>query len=194
LLVEDKLAQIIVKRAIDKLKLNNSKLINVMPVGGWLNVLKLHFELSDKNVLGVSKSIISVLDGDVANNVPKEYKCLKKFFLPVNSVEKYLRNVLIVHPNKVIKKLINDRFFDVESLDKIIKEYEQSERDFKDKTPEQFKADSDGKRLYRRLRASLAARKISEDEFILRLYEIIEENVDFTSLYGNLEKGLTSFN
>lgn len=193
LLVEDKLAQIIVKRSIDKLKLNNSRLVNVMPVGGWLNVLKLHYELSDKNVLGVGKTIISVLDGDVSGQIPKEYKSLKKFFLPVNSVEKYLRNILIVQPNKSIKKSINDKFFDVISLDQIIKEYGQEETEFKTQSPEYYKADNDGKRLYRKLFGYISARKVNEEEFIMRLYEILEENVDFSSLHRNLENGLNEY-
>ena len=194
LLVEDKLAQIIVKRSIDKLKLNNSRLVNVMPVGGWFNVLKLHYELSDKNVLGVGKTIISVLDGDVVGQIPKEYKSLKKFFLPVNSVEKYLRNIIIVQPNKAIKKSINDRFFDVISLDQIVKEYQQDETEFSTQSPEHYKEDNDGKRLYRKILTYITARKVSEEEFIMRLYEILEENVNFCSLHKNLESGLSQFN
>lgn len=194
LLVEDKLAQIIIKRSIDKLKLNNSRLVNVMPVGGWFNVLKLHYELSDKNVLGVKKTIISVLDGDISNQIPKEFKNLKKFFLPVNSVEKYLRNILVTQPNKKIKKNINDKFFDVTSIDKIIKEYQNEDAEFKTQSPQYYKEDNDGKRLYRKLLNYLKARKISEEEFILRLYEILEENIDFTSLHRNLQTGLSQFN
>lgn len=194
LLVEDKLAQIIVKRSIDKLRLNNSRLVNVMPVGGWFNVLKLHYELSDKNVLGVGKTIISVLDGDVSTQIPKEYKSLKKFFLPVNSVEKYLRNILVVQPNKSIKKSINDKFFDVVSLDQIIKEYQQEETEYKTQSPEYYKEDNDGKRLYRKILSYITARKVSEEEFIMRLYEILEENIDFSSLYKNLENGLSKYN
>ncbi|MFP1920483.1 ATP-dependent nuclease [Lonsdalea quercina] len=193
LLVEDKLAQIIVKRSIDKLKLNNSRLVNVMPVGGWFNVLKLHFELSDKNVLGVGKTIISVLDGDVSDKIPKEYKSLKKFFLPVNSVEKYLRNILIVQPNKPIKKSINDKFFDVTSINQILTEYSQEEEKFKSQSPEYYKEDHDGKRLYRKILNFIKARKISEEEFIIRLYEILEENIDFSSLHNNLSKGLSQY-
>ena len=194
LLVEDKLAQVIVKRSIDKLKLNNSRLVNVMPVGGWFNVLRLHYELVDKNVLGVGKTIISVLDGDVSNQVPKEFRNLKKFFLPVNSVEKYLRKVLFLLPNKPIKKSINDKFFDVISLDQIIREYNLAENEFKAQSPEHYKEDNDGKRLYRKILNYITARKVSEEEFIMRLYEILEDNVDFSSLYANLKSGLSRYN
>jgi predicted ATPase len=45
LLVEDTLAKIIVKKAIDELNLNISRLISVVPVGGWQNVLKFQSEL-----------------------------------------------------------------------------------------------------------------------------------------------------
>ncbi|HAU8106088.1 TPA: ATP-binding protein [Escherichia coli] len=193
LLVEDKLAQIIIKRSIDKLKLNNSRLVNVMPVGGWFNVLKLHYELSDKNVLGVGKTIISVLDGDVAGSIPKQYKSLKKFFLPVNSVEKYLRNILITTPNKVIKKEINDRFFDVDPIEKLLIAYQREENEFKTNSPEFYKEDNDGKRLYRKILAFMQDRKISEEEFVMKLYEILDEHVDFTNLHENLTRGLNKY-
>ncbi|HIE4756570.1 TPA: ATP-dependent nuclease [Proteus mirabilis] len=194
LLVEDKLAQIIVKRSIEKLKLNNSRLVNVMPVGGWFNVLKLHYDLSDKNVLGVGKTIISVLDGDVSSNIPKQYKSLKKFFLPVNSVEKYLRNILITTPNKAIKKEINDVFFDIHHIDKLLTNYQKEESEFKKQSPEFYKEDNDGKRLYRKIFNFMQERKIDEEAFVIKLYEILEQHVDFTSLYRNLKDGLSQYN
>lgn len=165
-----------------------------MPVGGWFNVLKLHYDLSDKNVLGVGKTIISVLDGDVSGNIPKQYKSLKKFFLPVNSVEKYLRNILITTPNKAIKKEINDVFFDIHHIDKLLTDYQKEESEFKKQSPEFYKEDNDGKRLYRKIFNFMQERKIDEEAFVMKLYEILEQHVDFTSLHRNLKDGLSQYN
>jgi predicted ATPase len=125
LLVEDTLAKIIVKKAIDKLNLDASRLISVVPVGGWQNVLKFQSELLVNNILGVGRKIFSILDGDVQNIITKEYKSLKKLFLPINSVEKYLYNNLITYQDLILGKQINDKFFQIESLESLINEYKK---------------------------------------------------------------------
>lgn len=188
LLVEDDLAKIIVKNAIEELRLDNSALINVLPVGGWHNVLKLQTELILNNILGVGKQVFSILDGDVQDKVPKEYKPVKKLFLPVNSIEKYLRKVLYESPVIPVKKRINDVFFNIKSVDSLIAEYSATESELAKAQGEKYKADSDGKRLYTVLLKDLKERKISEESFIDSLYKIIKENVNFTDFYSSLRK------
>ncbi|MDR1963414.1 MAG: ATP-binding protein [Planctomycetaceae bacterium] len=194
LLTEDVLAKIIVEKAIDELDLRNSRLINIIPVGGWSNVLRLQYELLNNNILGVGKSVFSILDGDVQNRITKEYKSLKKLFLPIPSVEKYLHHILITSPNYTIKKQINDRFFRVQSLDNLINEYKKDEdKDKKDKEMLQIKLkeDNDGKRFYAHLLKNMKLHQITEESFITGLYEIIIKNVKFDSFYNNLKKELT---
>lgn len=188
LLVEDELAKIIVKNAIEELKLDNSALINVLPVGGWMNVLKLQNELITNNILGVGKQVFSILDGDVQDKIPKEYKSVKKLFLPVNSVEKYLKKVLLDSPIVRVKKRINDVFFSVKSVNSIIDEYNATERELAKSQGKNYRQDPDGKRLYTMLLKDLKERKISEENFINSLYKIIKENVDFTAFYASLRK------
>jgi predicted ATPase len=191
LLVEDVLAKIIVKKAIDKLNLDTSRLISVVPVGGWQNVLKLQSELLVNNILGVGKKIFSILDGDIRDNITKEYKSLKKLFLPINSVEKYLHNNLIVSQNLELKKQINDKFFQIESLESLIDEYRKNEDRNKKALPDRFKADNDGKRFYNHILKNMRSHQITEEVFIAGLYEIIIKNVDFNLFYMSLEKELT---
>lgn len=186
LLVEDELAKIIVKNAIEELRLDNSALINVLPVGGWQNVLKLQIELISNNILGVGKQVFSILDGDVIDKIPKEYKSVKKLFLPVNSVEKYLRKVLFESPVIPVKKRINDVFFSVNSVDSIIAEYTETENEIAKSQGDNYKADTDGKRLYTVLLKDLKKRKITEENFINSLYKIVKDNVDFTAFYSSL--------
>jgi hypothetical protein len=191
LLVEDLLAKLIVKKTIDKLDLDSSRLVSVIPVGGWQNVLKFQAELLSNNVLGVGKKVFSVLDGDVRGKIMKEYQSLKKMFLPINSVEKYLHNILIVSPNLPIKKQINDKFFQIESLDSLINDYKKSEEQNKSALPDKFKEDADGKRLYNSLLKNMRSHQITEESFISGLYEIIIKNVNFESFYNKLKEELT---
>lgn len=191
LLVEDILAKYIVDAAVINLGLGNSRLIHVLPVGGWENVLKLQYELAENCVLGVGTKVFSILDGDAQTLVGRKYRHMKKLFLPVNSVEKYLRKILITNPCMKTKKEINDRFFTIESLNSILQQYRDIEIRNKETLGDRFKEDNDGKRLYSLLLETLTRRKISEDTFIASLYEIIAENVNFDQFHEMLTRELT---
>ncbi|HBV98064.1 MAG TPA: hypothetical protein DEF36_13615 [Desulfotomaculum sp.] len=191
LLVEDELAKIVVKKALEILELENSRLVNVLPVGGWNNVLKMQFELLNNNILGVGKMVFSILDGDVQSLIKKEHKSLRKLFLPINSIEKYLKKVLIETVDTNIKKKINDIFFNVEPIDNLIREYLDNESSNKSKLGNKYKNDDDGKRFYEIFIKRLNKKQITEQVFILKFYEIIEKYVDFTSFYERLTDELT---
>jgi ABC-type phosphate transport system ATPase subunit len=173
LLVEDDLTRIIVENIITDLRINNSKLIHVTPVGGWENVLKLQIDLLRNNVLGEGKKIISILDGDIMNqcNSNTDYQCLPKLFLPIASVEKYLKKVLFDKKDNVIFKRLNDEFFQLKSLDSLI-------QDYRNNLPEN---DANGKKLYKSLLKAIKERNIDEPQFVMRLATIIKEKVDFSS-------------
>ena len=169
LLVEDELAKIIVESIIDDLNLSNSKLIHVVPVGGWSNTLKLQYGLLTNNVLGIGKHIISILDGDIKEECNKKpYKSMEKLFLPIASIEKYLKKVLIDEKNNAIYKKINDDLFPIESLKELLNDYKAT-----------ISNDCDGKRLYNLLIKNATKRHLTESEFVLRLSKIIKDNVDF---------------
>ncbi len=193
LLVEDELAKSVVKKSISDLKLSNSRLINVLPVGGWNNVLKLQYEIISNNILGVNKKVFSILDGDVVSLIPKDYSNLQKYFLPISSVEKYLYNILIVNPNQPIKKSINDRFFTIQSIDVLILEYRTNEAKSKRDLGSDYREDKDGKRLYGKISRYLDNHKVSSSEFISGLHDIINKNVDFAKFNENLNKALTAW-
>jgi hypothetical protein len=163
LLVEDTLAKIIVKKAIDELNLNVSRLISVVPVGGWQNVLKFQSELLNNNILGVGKKVFSILDGDVQNSITREYRTLKKLFLPINSVEKYLYKILIGAVNLPMKKQTNDKFFQVESLDSLIADYKNNEEQSRKLLLDKYREDNDGKKLYHHLLKNLRSTQITEE-------------------------------
>lgn len=122
-LVEDELSQLVVNKILSKYSLRTSKLIHCVPVGGWQNVLELHKELYSKKVLGTNTAIISILDGDIANNLNKEQKKLPHIFLPIPSIEKFLYGVIKENNNPQLRRIINDKYFIVQSLDEIVSQY-----------------------------------------------------------------------
>lgn len=178
LLVEDELAKIIVQSIIDDMNLSNTKLIHIVPVGGWENTLKLQYDLLSNNVCGSGKRIVSILDGDIQKEAQKKpYSSLEKLFLPIASVEKYLKKVLIDEKNDALYKKINDNFFNINSLKQLINEYKS-----------EYSSDNDGKKFFKFLLKDLAKRKIFEPEFIIKLSKIIKENVDFSSFNNSFKK------
>lgn len=183
LLVEDILTRSVVEKILNQERLKNSKLVHIVPVGGWANVLTLHKELLMWNVLGLGKQIVSILDGDVIDLVDTEYKDLRKLFLPIKSVEKYLYEVIIEKPNHKIKKILNDKYFTISSIDTLLKEHSVKYP----KTPE-----NPDKKFYFRLKKDLEKRGISEQQFVTNLCDDLIVNVDFSMFTTSLAKVLTN--
>lgn len=183
ILVEDNLAKKFVEKIIKEKKLNDSKLINILPVGGWENVLKMQLELTSNNVLGVHTKIFSILDGDIEGTVKNNIKyCnLEHFFLPIASVEKCLANIISDSKQQCIYKKVNDTFFVVKELKQIYQECEK-------------KDENDKKAFFELVLKDLYKRGISEDEFVKGFSEILVENLNFDSFYKNLEKKLKNTN
>ncbi|MBN1931712.1 MAG: ATP-binding protein [Desulfobacterales bacterium] len=183
LLVEDDLARIIVDSILIDQKINDSRLVHLTPVGGWDNVLRLQIDLLKNNVLGEGKKILSILDGDIENECKrnKKYKTLPKLFLPIASVEKYLKRVLLDKKDNTIYKRINDEFFQLRSLNSVVQDYKNSS----------IANDSNGKKFYKSfiLRA-VNERNIDEQQFIMRLAEIIKETVDFSAFNASITEAI----
>lgn len=177
LLTEDVLAKAIVDKILLLNKLTSSRLIHIVPVGGWENVLTLHRELLRWNVLGLGKQIISILDGDIKNEVPNDFKDIKKLFLPIKSIEKYLYSVAVKKSNPSLKKILNDKYFTIKSLDALVMEHH------KRYPSEPKQAD---KKFYFGLKKDFESRGISEESFINNLVDDLLENVDFSGLTASI--------
>lgn len=177
LLTEDVLAKAIVDKMLLKNGLQTSRLIHTVPVGGWENVLTLHKDLLRWNVLGLGKQVISILDGDIKDCVGKEYQDIKKLFLPIGSIEKFLYDIAINKTNPSLKRVLNDKYFTIDSLDTLVADYFSRYA----KTPKQ-----PDKKFYFGLKKNLEGRGISEESFIINLVDDIFENVDFSPLQKSL--------
>lgn len=181
LLVEDKLSQIFVEKVLTRESFRISKLIHCVPVGGWRNVLSLQKELCSKRILGSYGKVISILDGDVKNdlsNSQKHYPCL---FLPIGCLEKFLYEVIIENKHKGLKKEINDKFFIVHTVDSIASEYIQSHQGLK----------QNEKDFYCILLKELKRINIKEESFIEELSNLVVEKLDSSSFVSGLKEMIT---
>ena len=186
LLVEDELTKGIVSKVIRENQLATSKLCCVLPAGGCTQMLKLHRDMVTYNTLGTGKHIISVYDGDVKDSISKkkEYANLPKCFLPIPSVEKYLKRKCIDDPDRSFIKLIGDKYFSLRSLPNIIDDYNNDERTQKTK-------DSDGKNFYKIVCSNLEKMGISESDFIKYISDDIYDYEKPVRFVESLKKLLT---
>ena len=186
LLVEDPLAKALVEKIIRINNLAKSKLICVLPAGGCDQMLQLHHDMITYNTLGVGKRIISIYDGDVKQKISKkdEYKSLPKCFLPIPSVEKYLKAKLIDTPDLTFIKMIGDKYFTQRSLQSILLDYINDPRT-KNNT------DNDGKNLYKVLSSNLYKSGIDEERFVMYLCDDIFAYEDLSKFIGTLSNLLS---
>lgn len=179
LLVEDALAACIVNKILLTNKLKDSKLVHVVPVGGWHNVLQLHKDLLMHNVLGLGREITSILDGDIAADVGIDFKSMRKLFLPIKSVEKFLYAMIFETKNSSIKKILNDKYFTIQSIDDLLSEHHTKYKT----TP-----DNPDKKFYFRMKKNLQERGISEEVFMQSLCDDIMREIDFSKFETALAK------
>ena len=181
ILCEDMLAKRAIEDSLQKNNLRNSKLICICPVGGWENVLKLHLECVQNNILGLSTNIISILDGDIKEECRKkeQYKNLKKIFLPIASIEKCLFDILYNEKFGLkLKKDINDNLFTCKSVDTINSEFIDDG------------CTLENKKFYNYIKKDLKQRNIEEGEFIIKLLNILYKEISFEDFDEKLKKEL----
>ena len=186
LLVEDELTKAIVEKVIRTNNLSRSKLCCILPAGGCTQILKLHHDMVTYNTLGQGKHIISIYDGDVKDSIAKksEYNTLPKCFLPIPSVEKYLKKKLFDIPDKTFIKLIGDKYFNQRSLQDIINDYRNDPRTLAGK-------DNDGKNLYSVIISCLEKTGLSEADFIKYIADDIYEYENPTAFIKTLSQLLS---
>ena len=183
LLVEDELAKCMVDKVIREHNLSKSKLCCVLPSGGWSQMLKLHHDMVTYNTLGIGKHIVSIFDGDAQTEVAKhkEYNSLPKCFLPIPSIEKYLRKKCIIEKDRIFIKQINDKYFGIRSLTDIINDYNNDPRTTKG-------YDNDGKAFYKVIISNLEKVGITEQAFIKYLCDDICSYEDISKFVAGIEK------
>jgi energy-coupling factor transporter ATP-binding protein EcfA2 len=173
ILVEDDLARGIINRILRKYSLLANKLVHVLPCGGYSNVIELAREVINSNLVGKTSNISIILDGDIKNeaenyifknginnNIPLNY-------LPIESLEKYLKTNLCDNVDHKLFRLLNDFIFHQISLTEIIDNYKNSNSD---------KDDKNGKKLYKLIDNELKARNKNRTEIIEMVVDYLIEN------------------
>lgn len=173
ILVEDDLAKEIINRILRKHLLLANKLVHVLPCGGYSNVIELAREVISSNLVGKISNISIILDRDIKieaenyilknsvnNNIPLNY-------LPIESLEKYLKSTLCTNVDHKLFRKLNDFIFHQVSLTTIIEEYKNTFLENEDKS---------GKKLYKLIEKELKARNKSRIEIIEMIVEHLIEN------------------
>ncbi|MBN8696957.1 MAG: AAA family ATPase [Bacteroidetes bacterium] len=184
-LVEDNLARKLIEWMQRKHDLDASKLIHVIPSGGWENTLTLHSEIIDSEILGYSKSVISILDGDVETLFKTNYldkgKCknINVSFLPIPSLEKFLLEKLVKNVDHKFFRHFGDSFFKKKSLENIINDYVKKQNN-----------KNDGKALFADLVSSATSVNRPEEEFVSMVCNYIIETEDHSKLADRIKRAL----
>lgn len=185
ILVEDKIAEIIIKKLISDYRTKNNLLINVIPVGSWGNTLELQKNISEQNAIGRDKFVFSIIDGDVVNEVNKNknYQSLKKLFLPIKSMEKYLFQKIIKEKDNEFIRYVGNKYFTLTSLETI------RQNCLKNKFLLQ---DESGKQLFKILLQNLEQVGLIEETFIRDFSLDLFEFENFSKLQNNIEDFITN--
>ena len=163
ILVEDDLARQIVRKILKDNSLICNKLIHVLPCGGYTNTIDLAHEVISSNLVGKISKICIILDRDVkessqeyirknkiANNIPLNY-------LPISSLEKYLKlNLVDIVDHKFFRDL-NDFIFHYKSITQIIEDYRSNHNPSNDRN---------GKIFYNYIDDELRKRNVTRGELI----------------------------
>ena len=149
-------------------------------------MLKLHHDMVTYNTLGQGKKIISIYDGDVEDSIAHDerYSNLLKCFLPIPSVEKYLKTKLLDDYDGAFVKLIGDKYFNQRSLTSIVNDYKNDSRTTGGK-------DSSGKNLYKVIISNLEKMGMTEADFIKYLSDDIYEYEKPTKFVSTLTRLLS---
>lgn len=184
ILTEDELAKKYVNQTLNSLRLRDNRLINVLPVGGWENVIKLHKDLVNNGYFGPQTNVFCILDGDVLN-IPvykSDYRKDQspKIFLPIPSVEKLLRVIVTDSSYKTLKNKLNSYVFNTDTIDQLYKDF------YKDVKGFSIDDDTDGKKFYQYIIKHLRLKSISEDQFIDTLCSFVNDTTDSTTFKERL--------
>lgn len=184
ILVEDDLAKAIVERLLRREKLLSNKLVHILPCGGYSKVIDLANDVVTHNLLGKKASISIVLDGDIKDKA-EQYRIKQNIgnniplnFLPIESLEKYLLNKLVLNVDHKLFRQLNDYIFLNKSLTELIETYKKNVS---------TDGDKDGKKLFGIIDTELRERRVERSELVTMvvdyLFEIQDESLNKLTTY-----------
>ncbi|WP_312612463.1 AAA family ATPase [Oscillibacter sp.] len=185
ILVEDILAEIVIRKIIQEFRIKNNLLINVIPVGAWNNTLSFQKRAIEQNAFGRDRFVFSVIDGDVKDTVNKveQFRALRKLFLPIKSVEKYLLHKLVLNPDLVFIRQIGNKYFTLDSIESILKIAKLNSSIMQDAT---------GKKLLDLLCEYLDKLHLDKEAFVKDICDDIFLYENFDKLKASIENFITN--
>ena len=125
-----------------------------MPTGGWQNTLTMAYDLVVSRLLLKHTKVLVVLDKDIKDQVPayinknSHLRGVKIDYIPVNSLEKYLKKKTIDSFDPNLCALLDNYVFQNKPISALISRY-QRELPSIDSVPEDVKSEiKNGKRLF----------------------------------------------
>ena len=173
--VEDDIAKCVIERIMNEKRLIKNARVKVLPTGGWTNTITMAFDVVSSRLLLKNTKIIVVLDKDICDEVPgfitnnPKYRDIKINYLPISSLEKYIKKGLIDNFDQNLFEIMDTYLFQKKPLNALLQEY--------GKTVD-YQNDKDGKTLYGILLNELRGMRKGRDELVdIVLKHIIETDV-----------------
>ena len=190
ILVEDDLAKILVEKVMLEKDLLKNIRVKVLPTGGWTNTIEMARDIVASRLLSKETKILTILDRDIKDSVPNYIRRHKKCsgvqidYLPISSLEKYLKNKLVDNVDADFYHKVDTYLFQGRPLSNCLQEYVTKRGEDEDKT---------GKTLYGFLINDLRSiRKDREDlvDLVVK-YLIAKEKDNIDELAHYLEQKIT---
>ena len=96
--VEDEYAKKLIETLISKEDLAKNKRLYIMPIAGWTQVIQRAYEWQENGIIIPPTKVLMILDEDIKESVPSffnnhsEYdQSIELNFLPIKSIEKYVK-------------------------------------------------------------------------------------------------------
>lgn len=175
ILVEDDLAKLIIEKILILKNIAQNIRIKILPTGGWTNTISMAYDVTTSNLLQKGTRLAVILDQDIKSQVPefisthKQFSGIKIDYLPISSLEKYLRSNLVLQINDKLFSMLDTYLFQKKPLQEVLSSYGRN-------MPED---DNNGKSLYGILLNEVRSmRKDREDIVDLVVRFILENDAD----------------
>ena len=175
ILVEDDVSKAIVEKVLLRYKLINNIRIKVLPTGGWTNTIIMAYDLKTSRLLTNGTKIVLILDRDIKGEVPKflgnnpKYQNVSLDYLPISSLEKYLKKYLIDNMDKDLFNFLDSYLFQRTPLTSIIQKYKANLAAARIK-------DTDGKSFYGLLIDELRGIRKDRDDLADMVVQYLMDN------------------
>lgn len=174
ILVEDDLSKMIIEKIMFNKNIASNIRIKILPTGGWTNTITMAYDVTSSNLLSKGTKLAVILDRDIKDCVPdflsnhKQYSGIRIDYLPIASLEKYLKSSLIDKYDNKLFEILDTYLFQKRPLQEIIREYSK----------ENSNEDYNGKLFYGRLLNEVKSMRKDREDIVYIVVKYILENED----------------